>query len=93
MLVLVPRNVSDFDRISGFGHQSLDWVGPHVTKGINRTMSVLVTGGAGYIGSHTTYALLDRGEDVVVLDNLSTGIRSQVGAKAVFVSAKWPTRR
>ena len=48
-------------------------------------MTVLVTGGAGYIGSHTTYALLDRGDEVVVLDNLSTGVRSQVGAKAVFV--------
>jgi len=48
-------------------------------------MTVLVTGGAGYIGSHTTYALLDRGDKVVVLDNLSTGIRSLVGEKAVFV--------
>ncbi|HWD25603.1 MAG TPA: UDP-glucose 4-epimerase GalE [Rhizomicrobium sp.] len=48
-------------------------------------MAVLVTGGAGYIGSHTTYALLDRGESVVVLDNLSTGVRSQVGEKAAFV--------
>ncbi len=48
-------------------------------------MTVLVTGGAGYIGSHTTYALLDRGDKVVVLDNLSTGIRSLVGDKAVFV--------
>ena len=48
-------------------------------------MSVLVTGGAGYIGSHMTYALLDRGEKVVVLDNLSTGNRSLVGEKAVLV--------
>ena len=48
-------------------------------------MKVLVTGGAGYIGSHTTYALLDRGDDVVVLDNLTTGIRSQIGTKAAFV--------
>ncbi len=36
-------------------------------------MTVLVTGGAGYIGSHMVLALIDRGEDVVVLDNLSTG--------------------
>ena len=36
-------------------------------------MSVLVTGGAGYIGSHMVLELLDAGEDVVVLDNLSTG--------------------
>ena len=48
-------------------------------------MTVLVTGGAGYIGSHTVYALLDRGDSVVVLDNLTTGRRSQVGERAVFV--------
>jgi UDP-glucose 4-epimerase len=38
-------------------------------------MSVLVTGGAGYIGSHMVLALLDQGEDVVVIDNLSKGFR------------------
>jgi UDP-glucose 4-epimerase len=36
-------------------------------------MTVLVTGGAGYIGSHMVYELVDAGEPVVVLDNLSTG--------------------
>src|ERR1041384_819475 len=36
-------------------------------------MTVLVTGGAGYIGSHMVYALVAAGEKVVVLDNLSTG--------------------
>ena len=48
-------------------------------------MSVLVTGGAGYIGSHMVLALLDAGEDVVVLDNLSTGFRWVVPAQAKFV--------
>ena len=48
-------------------------------------MNILVTGGAGYIGSHTVYALLERGDKVVVLDDLSTGIRSQVGEGAAFV--------
>lgn len=37
-------------------------------------MSVLVTGGAGYIGSHMLLALLDAGEKAVALDNLSTGV-------------------
>jgi UDP-glucose 4-epimerase len=36
-------------------------------------MTILVTGGAGYIGSHMVLALVERGEEVVVLDNLSTG--------------------
>src|SRR3954452_25393740 len=36
-------------------------------------MTVLVTGGAGYIGSHMVHALEDAGEGVVVIDNLSTG--------------------
>ena len=48
-------------------------------------MKTLVTGGAGYIGSHAVYALLDRGDAVVVLDDLSTGVRAQVGEGAVFV--------
>jgi UDP-glucose 4-epimerase len=48
-------------------------------------MTTLVTGGAGYIGSHTVHALLDRGDAVVVLDNLSTGVKAQVGAGAAFI--------
>jgi UDP-glucose 4-epimerase len=40
--------------------------------------SILVTGGAGYIGSHTALQLRERGEQVVVLDNLSTGFRQAV---------------
>jgi UDP-glucose 4-epimerase len=47
-------------------------------------MAILITGGAGYIGSHMVYAALDRGDDVVVLDNLSTGIRALVAEKAHF---------
>jgi UDP-glucose 4-epimerase len=48
-------------------------------------MTVLVTGGAGYIGSHMVLALLDAGDSVVVVDNLSTGFRSAVPAPAVLV--------
>jgi UDP-glucose 4-epimerase len=48
-------------------------------------VAILVTGGAGYIGSHTVYALLDRAASVVVLDDLSTGGRAQVSEEASFV--------
>lgn len=50
-------------------------------------MAILVTGGAGYIGSHTVYALLDAGRDVVVVDNLATGFRAAVHPKARFYQA------
>lgn len=48
-------------------------------------MAVLVTGGAGYIGSHMVWALLDRGEDVVVIDRLSTGFDWAVPRAAELV--------
>ena len=48
-------------------------------------MSILVTGGAGYIGSHMVLELVDAGEKVVVLDNLSTGFRWAVSPKATLV--------
>jgi UDP-glucose 4-epimerase len=48
-------------------------------------MSVLVTGGAGYIGSHMVWQLVDAGEQVVVLDNLSTGFRWAVAPEAKLV--------
>jgi len=47
-------------------------------------MSVLVTGGAGYIGSHMVHALVEGGHDVLVLDNLTTGTRALVSEEAAF---------
>ena len=47
-------------------------------------MAILVLGGAGYIGSHTVYELIDAGRDVVVADNLQTGFKAAVHPKARF---------
>jgi UDP-glucose 4-epimerase len=49
-------------------------------------MTVLVTGGAGYIGSHMVLELVDAGERVVVLDDLSTGFRWSLPAEATLVT-------
>jgi UDP-glucose 4-epimerase len=48
-------------------------------------MSILVTGGAGYIGSHMVHGLVDAGESVIVLDNLSTGFEWAVPKGAELV--------
>ncbi|GAA2549193.1 UDP-glucose 4-epimerase GalE [Winogradskya consettensis] len=50
-------------------------------------MKLLVTGGAGYVGSVTSRLLLDAGHEVVVLDNLSTGFREAIAPDATFVQA------
>src|SRR3954452_916761 len=58
---------------------------PRSTEGA--TVKLLVTGGAGYIGSVTSRLLLDAGHEVVVLDNLTTGFREAVAPDATFVEA------
>lgn len=47
-------------------------------------MRILVLGGAGYIGSHTVYELIDEGYEVVIVDNLETGFRKAVHPEAIF---------
>lgn len=47
-------------------------------------MKVLVLGGAGYIGSHTVYELIENGAEVVIIDNLETGFAEAVHPEAVF---------
>ena len=56
-------------------------------------MTVLVTGGAGYIGSHMVHALADAGERVVVLDNLTTGFDWAIPRACRSPSARPATRR
>jgi len=48
-------------------------------------MTILVTGGTGYIGSHMVLNLTDSGEKVVVLDNLSTGVKGNLAAAAELI--------
>jgi UDP-glucose 4-epimerase len=47
-------------------------------------MSILVAGGAGYIGSHMVDRLIEKGKEVIVIDNLSTGHRAAVNNQAHF---------
>lgn len=47
-------------------------------------MSILVLGGAGYIGSHTVYALIEKGNDVIIIDNLESGYQGAIHPKARF---------
>ena len=47
-------------------------------------MKILVLGGAGYIGSHTVYELIKKGEDVIIIDNLETGHVEAIHPKAKF---------
>jgi len=51
----------------------------------NSNLSILVIGGAGYIGSHVVLELCDNGYDVTVFDNLSSGYRINVDRRAVFI--------
>lgn len=48
-------------------------------------MKILVTGGAGFIGSNVADALIEQGHDIVILDNLSTGNISNVNSNAKFI--------
>ena len=51
---------------------------------MKKKMKILVTGGAGFIGSHLVDGLIERGHKVVVIDNLSTGKKENVNKKAKF---------
>jgi UDP-glucose 4-epimerase len=65
-----------------------------VFKGVIRLQTVLITGGAGFVGSHIARELIKRYEQIVVLDNLSTGLRSNIptNEKIIFVEGDFSDR-
>jgi UDP-glucose 4-epimerase len=80
----IPRDDGGVAAIEGCGERT---VGRHAILGLMmpETRSVLVTGGAGFIGSHLADAFLAEGKNVVILDDLSTGQRSRLPKGARFV--------
>ena len=56
-------------------------------------MKILLTGGAGYIGSHVSLALLDSGHEVTIIDNLTTGNKSLIPNKAKFINCNINDKR
>ena len=66
---LLPR-IKPFGRLRSWGRISV---------------SVIVTGGAGYIGSHVVLALIEAGEQVTILDDLSSGVRSAIPSSVKLV--------
>jgi len=48
-------------------------------------MNILVTGGAGYIGSHVVYEFIDQGHDVTIFDDLSLGLEENIDPRATFI--------
>jgi len=50
-------------------------------------MSILITGGAGYIGSHITEQLINQKNNVIIIDNLETGHKRLINKKAIFIKS------
>jgi len=54
---------------------------------INKNSNILITGGAGYIGSHIVEKLVKNKKNVFILDNLVTGFKKLINKKAVFIKS------
>ena len=49
-------------------------------------MKILVTGGAGYIGSHVVHECIDQGHDVTIIDDMSLGLEENIDSRAIFIN-------
>ena len=52
---------------------------------MSKTNNILITGGAGYIGSHIVEKLVKKNSNIFILDNLSTGFKKLINKKATFI--------
>src|SRR4051794_26357894 len=78
--MLAPREKGPRVALSALACPVDCWASGHVDERAN--MNVLITGGAGFIGSHVVNRFLGAGHDVRVLDNLSTGRRANLAGVA-----------
>ena len=56
-------------------------------------MNILITGGAGYIGSHITEQLISKSNKIIIFDNLETGHERLINKKAIFVKGDIKNKR
>ena len=56
-------------------------------------MSILITGGAGYIGSHVAEKLIQQKFNVVIIDNLKTGYKKLISNKSIFIKSDINNKR
>ena len=56
-------------------------------------MSILITGGAGYIGSHVAEKLIQQKFNVVIIDNLKTGYKKLISKKSIFIKSDISNRK
>ena len=56
-------------------------------------MNILITGGAGYIGSHVVELLIQKKNDIIILDNLTTGYKRLINKEAIFIRGDFNNKK
>lgn len=85
VVVLTIEKYNEIIQKSEIGNPKSNTIEQEDPTGYFNGKTVLVTGGAGYIGSHLVRELIKAGYEVVILDNLSTGRRENLDARAMFI--------